>query len=98
MKRIKILTIIFTFWILLIIMSASWLVYIFTNSISVVSQDLLVLLVLILASVSFVISTFFVIQMLIDLRKELKKTREQEKNIKDIYQYDQLLDPPSMYT
>jgi hypothetical protein len=79
-------------------MSASWLVYIFSNSISVITQDFLVLLVLILASVSFVISTFFVIQMLIDLRKEMRKTREREKNIKDIYQYDQLLDPPSMYT
>jgi hypothetical protein len=46
---------------------------------------------------SFVLSSFFIYQIIADVRIDIKKIRETEKNIKDIYQYNQLLDPPSMH-
>ena len=98
MKKVKMLTMVFTFWVLLIVMSTSWLVFLLLNNINLVLQDLLFSIVLIIACISFTLSIFFIYQVIVDVLIEIKKTKEKEKNIKDIYQYDQILDPPSMYT
>jgi len=97
MKRSKILTMTFTFWVLLITMSVSWLVFLFYNNLHLVSSNIILGLVLIVALISFALSMFFISQILIDVRVELKKTREKEKNIRDILEYNQVLDPPSIY-
>jgi len=97
MKRSKILTMTFSFWVLLITMSVSWLVFLFYNNLYLVSSNIILGLVLIVALVSFALSMYFISQMLVDVRIELKKTREKEKNIRDILEYNQVLDPPSIY-
>jgi len=98
MKKVRMLTMVFTFWVLLIIMSASWLVFLLLNNIHLVFQDLIFSLVLIIACISFSLSMFFIYQIVVDVLIEIKKTREKERNIKDILEYNQVLDPPSMYT
>jgi len=97
MKRSNILTMTFTFWVLLITMSASWLVFLFYNNLRLVSSNIIMVLVLVVAIISFGLSMFFISQILIDVRVEIKKARQKEKNIRDILEYNQVLDPPSIY-
>lgn len=98
MKKVKMLTMVFIFWVLLIVMSVSWLIFLFVNNFYLIFQDISFSLVLVLASVSFFLSMFFVYQIVVDVLVEIKKAKENEKNIKDIYDYNQVLDPPSIYT
>jgi len=97
MKRSNILTMTFTFWVLLILMSMSWLVFLFYNNLRLVSSNSIMGIVLIIAIISFTLSMYFISQMLVDVRIEIKKAREKEKNIRDILEYNQVLEPPSIY-
>lgn len=92
------LTMVFALWVLLIVMSTSWLLYIFTNNIRHAFDQPLMILVLFLAILSFTLSMFFITQMLVDVRYEIKREREKQRNVKDIYRYNQTVEPPSIYT
>lgn len=85
------------FWVLLIILSSAWLIFLILNNIILIQTNAFLLLVLIIASLSFTLSIYFIYQIIFDTRLELKKAREKEKNIKDIIKYEQVLDPPSLY-
>lgn len=97
MKKVKALTMTMTFWALLIILSVSWLVFLILNNLILVQTNMFLLLVLLVAGLSFTLSMYFIYQIIFDVRVELKKARETEKNVRDILQYEQLLDPPSIY-
>lgn len=97
MKKVKILIMIFTFWILLIILSSSWLVFLFLNNLHLATTNFQYGLILVIALFSFFLSMYFIMQILYDVRVELKKEREKQRNIRDMYKYDQLLEPPSIY-
>lgn len=98
MKKIRTLTMVFTFWILVILMSVSWLFFLLVNNITLIFEQVIFLFVLAIAFIGFSLSMFFVFQIVSDLRVEIRKEKERLRNIRDVYQYDQLLDPPSMYT
>lgn len=98
MKKIKTLTMVFTFWVLVIIMSISWLLFLLINNVYLIFEQTIFLFVLVIAVVGFSLSMFFIFQIIQDIRVEIQKEREKLRNIRDVYQYDQLLDPPSMYT
>jgi len=98
MKKIRTLTMVFTFWILVVLMSVSWLFFLLVNNINLIFEQAIFLFVLAIAFVGFSLSMFFVFQIVSDLRVEIRKEKERLKNIRDVYQYDQLLDPPSIYT
>ena len=97
MEKVKTLTMIFTFWILLIILSSSWLIFLFINNLHLATSNIFFGIVLLIASFSFFLSMYFIVQILYDVRIKLKKEREKQKNIRDMYKYDQLLEPPSIY-
>ena len=97
MKKVKTLTMVFAFWILLIILSSAWLVFLIFNNYNLISVNFIYLLILAIACFAFVLSMYFIFQMLIDVRYELKKAREKERNVRDILQYEQLVEPPSIY-
>ena len=97
MRKVKTLAIIFTFWILLVILSAAWLVFLIYNNYYLISINLIYLAVLIVACFAFVLSMFFIFQIIINVRIQLKKAKQKERNIKQILQYDQTIDPPSIY-
>jgi hypothetical protein len=97
MKKVKALTMTMTFWVLLIILSISWLIFLILNNLILVQTNIFLLLVLLVAALSFTLSMYFIYQIIFDVRVELKKAREKEKNVRDILHYEQLLDPPSIY-
>ena len=92
------LTMVFTFWVLIIVLSVSWLLFLLFNNIQIIYENILFILVLIVACISFFLSLFFIYQIVIDVLFEIKKEREKEKNIRDLLQYEQVVDPPSIYT
>ena len=97
MRKVKALTMTMTFWVLLIILSSAWLVFLIVNNLILIQTNIFLLLVLIVAGLSFTLSMYFIFQIIFDIRVELKKAREKEKNIREIIQYEQLLEPPSIY-
>jgi hypothetical protein len=97
MRKVKALTMTMTFWVLLIILSTSWLVFLIVNNLILIQTNIFLLLVLIVAGLSFTLSMYFIFQIIFDIRVELKKAREKEKNIRDIIQYEEILEPPSVY-
>ncbi len=97
MKKLSLTKTIFSFWILLILMSSLWLIHIFYSNIDLFSSNLLILFALVVAAISFTLSIYFISIILYDLRIEINKDREKQKNIDDIYGYNQVVEPPSMY-
>jgi hypothetical protein len=97
MRKVKALTMTMTFWVLLIILSVSWMVYLVINNYYLVETSILFLLLLIVAGLAFSLSMYFIFQILFDVRIELRKAREKEKNVRDILHYEQIVDPPSIY-
>ncbi len=97
MRKVKALTMTITFWVLLIILSSAWLVFLMVNNLILIQTNIFLLLVLIVAGLSFTLSMYFIFQIIFDIRVELKKAREKEKNIRDIIQYEEILEPPSVY-
>ena len=97
MRKVKALTMTIIFWVLLIILSSSWLIFLILNNLLFEKINIYLLLILIVAGLSFTISIYFIYQIIFDTRVELKKACNKEKNIQEIIKYDQLLEPPSFY-
>ena len=97
MRKVKALTMTMTFWVLLIILSSAWLVFLIVNNLILVQTNIFLLLILIIAGFGFTLSMYFIFQIIFDIKFELKKAREKEKNVRDIIKYEQVLDPPSVY-
>lgn len=97
MKKVKALAITMIFWILLIILSSAWLVFLILNNLILVQKNFFLFLVLIIAGLSFTLSIYFILNIIFDIKIELKKVYKKEKNIQDIIQYEQILEPPSIY-
>ncbi len=97
MRKVKALTMTIIFWVLLIILSSSWLIFLIINNLLFEKINIFLLLILIIAGLSFTISIYFIYQIIFDTRVELKKAYNKEKNIQEIIKYEQLLEPPSSY-
>ena len=97
MKKFSLAKTLFSFWTLLIILSISWLIFIFYNNINLIFSNILILIALFVSVISFSLSIFFITLILIDLRREIKEDNIKKKNVKDLYSYDQVVEPPSMY-
>ena len=50
---------------------------------------------LIILCICFIITVVLLRKFLVEIRYEIDTQKEKEKNIRDIYLYNQLLDPPS---
>ena len=97
MKKIKTLTVTIIFWILIIILSSTWLFFLMVNNLGLAQINFLISLVLIIALLSFTLSMYFIYQIIFNIRIELKKVRDKEKNKLDINNCEKLLEPPSIF-
>jgi hypothetical protein len=88
MKKIKALTMTIIFWVLLIIISSVWLVLLIINNITFGKINIFLLLIFIVAGLSFSLSIYFIYQIIFDTRVELKKALEKEKSLEDIIKMD----------
>lgn len=84
MKKIKVLIMSIIFWILLIILSSVWLVFLLINNIAFGKFNIFLFFIFIVAGLSFSLSIYFIYQIIFDKRVELKKALEKENSIEDI--------------
>jgi len=97
MKKLNLIKTVFSFWVLLVILSVSWFAHIFYDNLRLISQSYIVLFALIVASISLVLSLSFISFMIVDFLKEIKIEKERQKDINDVYKYNQVVEPPSIY-
>lgn len=82
----------------LMILSASWLLLNIVGNIESLLEPLHQLVVIVLF-LSILISTVCLVclrKILVDIRFKINEIKKKEKNVKECYQYDQLLNPPIM--
>jgi len=89
------LVIVFLFSLSSVVLSVSWFIF---NRVDI---DLILTenpyqFVLTMSCLSFVVTVVSLHRLLFDLQYKINEVKDKEKNVRDIYQYDQLLDPPIM--
>lgn len=77
------------------ILSASWLLLNIVGNIKLLLEPLHQLVVIVLF-LSILISTVCLRKLLVDIQFKINEIKKKEKNVKECYQYDQLLNPPIM--
>jgi len=92
----KTLAKVFTFSLLLAVLSMSWFVFNMIVYIDLVFREISFQFALVLAFLSFFISIVFLRKLLVSIRRDINRRNEKEKNIRDFRQYNMLLDPPTM--
>jgi len=92
----KTLAKVFTFSLLLAVLSMSWFVFNMIFDIDLVFREISYQFALVLAFLSFFISIVFLRKLLVSIRRDINIRNEKEKNIRDFHQYKMLLDPPTM--
>lgn len=92
----KTLAKVFTFSLLLAVLSMSWFVFNMIVDIDMVFREVSCQFALVLAFLSFFISIVFLRKLLVSTRRDINGRNEKEKNIRDFHQYKMLLDPPTM--
>jgi hypothetical protein len=95
MAQKKTLTTIFLFSTAFAILSALWLLFNIIGNIELLLETSYQFVVT-LMFLSILVSIACLRKLLIDIRSKINKIKEKEKNIKECYQYDQLLNPPIM--
>jgi len=92
----KTLAKVFTFSLLLAVLSMSWFVFNIIVDIDLVFREVSCQFALVLAFLSFFISIVFLRKLLVSMRRDINRRNEKERNIRDFHQYRMLLDPPTM--
>ena len=89
------LIIVFLFSLSSVLLSISW--FIFNRvDIGLILTDNLYQFVLTMSCLSFAVTVVSLCRLLFDLQHKIDEVKDKEKNVRDIYQYDQLLNPPIM--
>lgn len=88
--------ILFIFWLLLATLSAAWIIFNVLNDINLIFSELVYRFVFIISCLSFFISVLSLHVILVEIKSKINEEREKQKNVREFYQYSQLLDPPSI--
>lgn len=89
------LVIVFLFSLSSVVLSVSWFILNRVDIGSILTENPYQF-VLIMLCLSFVVTVISLHRLLSDLQHKINEVKDKEKNVKDIYQYDQLLSPPIM--
>ena len=95
MAQKKTLVVTFLLSVIFTILSALWLLFNIVGNIELLLEPLHQLVVIVLF-LSILISTVCLRKILVDIRFKINEIKKKEKNVKECYQYDQLLNPPIM--
>ena len=95
MKGIRYQRIQFIVWLSVAILSAVWIIFSFITNMSFISLPTY-FFVLILGCLSFTMALLSVRKKVSDVKTKINEEKEHEKNVKDFYLYQQLLNPPDI--
>jgi len=96
MANKKTLAKLFTFSLLIAVLSISWLVFNMTVDTDMVFREIYCQFALVMTFLSFFISIVFLLKLLVIIRRDINRRKEKEKNIQDFHHYKMLLDPPTI--
>jgi len=96
MKGTRTRRILFIFWLFLATLSASWVSFNVLNDVNLIFTESVYQFVLIISGLSLIIAIISLHEILGEVKSKIKEEKEKQKNVRDFYQYTQLLDPPSM--
>ncbi len=88
------MTMMLTFLLSLPIALVSFLILFF--NVNMISKKLIYDFVFVIALLNFVVAIISIRKLMIDVKHDKKIINRKEKNVRDFYQYTQLLDPPEM--
>ena len=88
--------ILFIFWLLLATLSTQWIFFTIITNINLILSEKLYQYVLIISCVSLLIAVISLIAIISEIKLEINVDTEKQKNIRDYYKYNELLDPPIM--
>jgi predicted Zn-dependent protease len=83
----------FIFWIIIALQSIIWIIFNIFNVNLILTQSPFQF-VFILSCLSFIVSILTIRKLLAEVKNILKEERFNQRNVKDVYMYSQLLDPP----
>ena len=85
--------VLFIFWTILAILSIIWIIFNIFN-INLLLTEIIFQFVFALACLSFFVSVLSINVLLKKVQYIMNLENERQRNIKDVYRYEQLLDPP----
>ena len=88
MKGFRTRGIVFIFWILLVMLSAFYIIF------SIINFEIVYLFTFIMAFLGLIAAIISIYKMLIDAKISLKFKKEKENHVRDFYRYQQLFNPP----
>lgn len=95
MKEQNILSLAFIVAMLSTVLISSWFILNIINDLTLLFSENMYKLLLIAVFVCFILSIVLLKKLLIEIRYKIDSYRAKERNIRDIYLYNQLLDPPN---
>ena len=95
MKEQNKLSLAFIVTMLSTVIISSWFILNIINDATLLFSENVYQLVLIIICVCFILSIVLLKKFLVEIRYEIESYKEKERNIRDIYLYNQLLDPPN---
>ena len=88
--------VIFIFWLIIATLSISWITFSLSININLILTDIVYQIIFTASCLGLIISVLVIRNILTDVEYHIDEDNQKQKNIKDYYQYIQLLDPPEM--
>jgi hypothetical protein len=84
----------FIFWIILALLSIVWIFFNIFNFNLIITKSTFQF-VFILSCFSFFVSILSIKKLLVEIKYIIKEEKIKQRNVKDVYRYSQLLNPPN---
>ena len=84
----------FIFWIILALLSIVWVFFNIFNFNLIITKSTFQF-VFILSCFSFFVSILSIKKLLVEIKHIIKEEKIKQRNVKDVYRYSQLLNPPN---
>ena len=86
--------ILFIIWLIIATLSAIWILFSIILDVNLILTETVYQFVLLISCLSLIIATISIHEMLTNAKNKIIDQKIKEKNVRDVYRYQQLLCPP----
>ena len=86
--------ILFIIWLIIATLSAIWILFSIILDVNLILTETVYQFVLLISCLSLIIATISIHEMLTNAKNKIIDQKIKEKNVRDVYRYQQLLGPP----
>ena len=86
--------ILFIIWLIIATLSAIWILFSIILDVNLILTETVYQFVLLISCLSLIIATISIHEMLTNAKNKIIDQKIKEKNVRDVYRYQQLLNPP----